>query len=50
MNTVSKHVDHETAVTRYYLNGVLRKEVYGVGIVAVYDERGVLIKLKNLNE
>ena len=49
MNTISKHVDHETAVTRYYVNGILRKEVYGVGLVAYYDTKGNLLKCENLN-
>lgn len=50
MNEIRKVVNHETAVTRYYKDGVLRKEVYGVGLVAFYDECGRLIKCENLRD
>lgn len=36
--------NHETAVSRYYKDGQLQKEVYAVGIVAVY-ENGKLVKI-----
>lgn len=50
MNEIRKVVNHETAVTRYYKDGVLRKEVYGVGLVAYYDTQGNLLKCENLKD
>lgn len=50
MNSIRKEVNHETAVTRYYKDDILRKEIYAVGLVAYYSVDGKLLKLKNLND
>lgn len=44
MNATNVVTDDETAVTRFYKDGELIKEIYAVGIVAVY-ERGKLVKI-----